>query len=328
MSVDSDLSPDDPSSIRDRIKATPAFLVPEPLVVGILTRLMEILNNENNVLVVSSPVYVCGDIHGQLSDLLYLLGKLDKPGANILFLGDYVDRGLFSLNTFLYLACMKLENPDKVFLLRGNHETRTQTRLYGFYAEVCTFYGGPALWSFIQLAFDLLPLAAVIDQRVFCVHGGISPVVPLVESISLITRRKEVPDEGPMSDLLWSDPIDNGGWGKNARGAGCNFGPAQSNVFCHFNRLSFIARGHQPVLTGYSLQHRDADGDPDNYRVVTIFSAPWYGSRMRNRGAFLAYNCDAEEPRKFFDFDKAAKQSLRPPEQGRLGQLPEYTPDL
>jgi diadenosine tetraphosphatase ApaH/serine/threonine PP2A family protein phosphatase len=337
-------SADNLAGVRTFIETTPSGVIPEGTVIDILTRLGVLLIQENNVLVLQSPIYICGDIHGQLNDLLYLLSQCNRQNAAKLFLGDYVDRGLFSLHSFLYLACLKLESPRSVFLLRGNHESRQSTNRYGFLTEITTTYGGSGLWSFIHSIFDLLPLAAVIDREVFCVHGGISPSLPLIERISLIERRLEVPMCGPMTDLLWSDPDEKDGWELNRRGAGHCFGPLQSRIFCLFNRLQFIARAHQVKANGYEKHHLDLPSEPESYRVITIFSAPCYGGeKNRNSGAYMAYGCDPDNVRKIVSFTKAPdppmaagqnrqplgpQRFVRSKEYQALAQIPKYEREL
>jgi diadenosine tetraphosphatase ApaH/serine/threonine PP2A family protein phosphatase len=319
------LSLECPQEILDFLRANPNFFLPEALVVDIATRLMEHLLTENNVLLLSSPVVVCGDIHGQFADLLGLLDQASAGIRRYLFLGDYVDRGPYSLNAFLYLACMKLRDPDLVFLLRGNHEARGTNYRYGFFAVLHAGYGSASLWRYLQAAFDLLPLAALIDRDVFCVHGGISPSIALVERIALLDRRKEVPNKGPISDLLWSDPGDADGWVKNARGAGFIFGPAQSRIFCHLNRVYFVARAHQCMPMGWKAHHLGADGKPHSYAVLTLFSAPNYQAGQKNLGAYMEFpNLNHRQIKTFTSAQDAAGRFKRPDEQTKLSALPKF----
>jgi hypothetical protein len=155
-------------------------IVEEKSVVSILFKLMELLYDECNLLELQSPITLCGDIHGQSNDLLELFhcatGTPCPPTAlcqQFLFIGDYVDRGHHSLDTFLYLVCLKICYPKILFLLRGNHESRQVSHLYGLYQETHLNYGHIQIWRLCNEAFDLLPLAAVIDRRLFAVHGGL-----------------------------------------------------------------------------------------------------------------------------------------------------------
>lgn len=181
--------------------------------------------NESNVTRVDTPVTICGDIHGQLHDLLTLFDKsggLEK--SRYIFLGDFVDRGFYSLESFLLLLCYKLRYPDRITLIRGNHETRQITKVYGFYDEVMRKYGNSNVWRYCCEVFDYLSLGAIVNGQVFCVHGGLSPDIGTIDEIRSIDRKQEVPHEGAMCDLLWSDPDEVDSWSLSPRGAGFLFG--------------------------------------------------------------------------------------------------------
>ena len=122
---------------------------------------INIFSTESNLLQLHSPITICGDIHGQFYDLLELfrIGGMDTP---YIFLGDYVDRGYNSIETLEYLLCMKVQYPDRISLLRGNHESRQITCVYGLYDEICKKYGDAHIWSYITKVFDIMPVSAVI----------------------------------------------------------------------------------------------------------------------------------------------------------------------
>jgi diadenosine tetraphosphatase ApaH/serine/threonine PP2A family protein phosphatase len=268
----------------------------------IIRKLMELLYEEPNVVKLNAPITVCGDIHGQLFDLFELLKISGDPvDTKYLFLGDYVDRGYFSLETFLYVAALKLKYPTQICLLRGNHECRQVSKQYGFYDECVQNYGHGGIWNLCQDCFDILPLAAVIDNRIFCVHGGLSPELLLIEQISLINRQQEIPISGAMTDLLWSDPEDVGSWSVSTRGAGWLFGATQTNIFCQQNRIDLIARAHQLVMEGYQYKFDE--------KVITVWSAPNYGYRTGNVASVMKLDSDLNrELRIFKDVPEVSSQ--------------------
>jgi len=262
-------------------------------------RAREILIEESNVQPVRAPVTVCGDIHGQFHDLmeLFRIGGV-APDTNFLFQGDYVDRGYFSVETVTLLVCLKVRYKDRVFILRGNHESRQITQVYGFYDECMRKYGSANVWKLFTDLFDYLPLTALIDNAVFCLHGGLSPSIETLENVRALDRVQEVPHEGPMCDLLWSDPDDRSGWGISPRGAGYTFGADVSQEFNHRNGLNLIARAHQLVMEGYSWSHEK--------KVVTIFSAPNYCYRCGNQAAIL--EVDEKLQYEFIQFEPAPRR--------------------
>ena len=281
------------------------------------------------------------------------------PDTNYLFMGDFVDRGFYSLESFMLLLCLKVRYPDRITLIRGNHESRQITTVYGFYDECHRKYGSANVWRYCCDVFDYLALGALVlgtsaalepvpiddsqeigpvddtteveiieyrngrhyirdrqprhrrtgslqdspppsspsaprsetgtkvngyDQvngggAVLCVHGGLSPLIEKVDKIRLIDRKQEVPHEGSMCDLLWSDPDDIDGWGLSPRGAGFLFGRDIVKRFNHINDLSLIARAHQLVMEGYKEMF--------DSMIVTVWSAPNYCYRCGNVASIL-----------------------------------------
>jgi diadenosine tetraphosphatase ApaH/serine/threonine PP2A family protein phosphatase len=240
----------------------------------------EIRAGEENVQQVACPVTICGDIHGQFYDLLELfrIGG-DLPDTNYLFMGDYVDRGYYSLETVTLLVALKVRYPDRITILRGNHESRQITQVYGFYDECLRKYGNANVWNYFTDLFDFLPMTALVAGKIFCLHGGLSPSLDTLDQARTLDRVQEVPHEGPMCDLVWSDPDDRQGWGISPRGAGYTFGHDITEEFNRRNGLDLIARAHQLVMEGYQWGH--------DRGIVTIFSAPNYCYRCGNQAAIM-----------------------------------------
>ena len=267
-------------------------------------RAKDILREEMNVQKIPAPVSIVGDIHGQYHDLveLFRLGG-PAPDTNYLFLGDYVDRGYYSVECVTLVVALKVRYPSRITILRGNHESRQITQVYviyffsrtyrriiqnennntthsyGFYDECLRKYGTPNVWGYFTDLFDFLPLAAVVENSIFCPHGGLSPSIETLDAILSLDRILEIPHEGPICDLMWSDPDDTSGWGISPRGAGYIFGADITEKFNHVNGLKFIVRAHQLVMEGFSWHHNEA--------LATIFSAPNYCYRCGNQAAIM-----------------------------------------
>ena len=259
----------------------------------------EILSEEGNVQDVKCPVTVCGDIHGQFHDLMELFrigGYL--PDTNYLFMGDYVDRGYYSVECATLLVCLKVRFKDRITITRGNHESRQITQVYGFYDECIRKYGSASVWKYFTDLFDYLPLTALVENKIFCLHGGLSPSIDTLDHVRQLDRVQEVPHEGAMCDLLWSDPDDRAGWGISPRGAGYTFGQDISEQFNHTNGLVLISRAHQLVMEGYNWCHEK--------KVVTIFSAPNYCYRCGNQAGIM--ELDEHMNQNFLQFDPAPRR--------------------
>ncbi|KAI5779901.1 Metallo-dependent phosphatase-like protein [Peziza echinospora] len=379
--------------------------IPEAAVRELCYKARELLIEESNVQLVDAPVTICGDIHGQFHDLMELFRVGGEcPDTNYLFMGDFVDRGFYSLESFLLLLSLKVRYPDRITLIRGNHESRQITTVYGFYDECLRKYGSANVWRYCCEVFDYLALGALVvgaasgvdvseseledkraemlqhelgyyagdecevevvssggnafhrfylpvdksggritappthlqtpntTQRTFnrrasigsrsqvtpppssssspgvpgtgasgssttpahtsggailCVHGGLSPLVDSVDKIRLLDRKQEVPHEGAMCDLLWSDPDEIDGWGLSPRGAGFLFGADIVKQFNHLNNLSLIARAHQLVMEGFKEMFDSS--------IVTVWSAPNYCYRCGNVAAILELGEEGSE---------------------------------
>jgi serine/threonine-protein phosphatase PP1 catalytic subunit len=241
----------------------------------------EIFINQPILLELEAPIKICGDIHGQYFDLLRLFeyGGF-PPEANYLFLGDYVDRGKQSLETICLLLAYKIKYPENFFILRGNHECASINRIYGFYDE-CKRRYSIKLWKTFTDCFNCLPIAALIDEKIFAMHGGLSPELQSMDQIRRIMRPTDVPDAGLLCDLLWSDPDKNvSEWSQNDRGVSFTFGSSVVTRFLEEHDLDLICRAHQVVEDGYEFFAKR--------QLVTLFSAPNYCGEFDNAGAMMS----------------------------------------
>jgi serine/threonine-protein phosphatase PPG1 len=277
-------------------------LLHEVIVREICCLLKEILMVEPNIAVLRSPVTVVGDVHGQLHDVLELFRVAGPaPDTNYLFLGDYVDRGNHSVETMTLLACLKLRYPHRITLTRGNHESRSVTQTYGFYTECQRKYGNFNVWKYFVELFDYLHLAAVVDDRVYAVHGGLSPFVSTLDQIRMLDRFQEVPFEGAITDMLWSDPEpERQGFSHSQRGAGYLFGGDVLEQFLWLNHLDHFTRAHQLVMEGYSVLWEG--------KFSTVWSAPNYCYRCGNLASVLEIS---EQDSLHFNVFAAAPETAR-----------------
>ena len=257
----------------------------EAEILWLIREAQQIFSDQPILLELSAPVKICGDIHGQYYDLLRLFecGGY-PPSSNYLFMGDYVDRGKQNLETICLLLAYKIKYPYNFFILRGNHESDSINRIYGFYEE-CKRRHSIRLWKAFSDCFNYMPIAAVVEGKILCMHGGLSPELIKIQQIKDIKRPLSVPDNGIVCDLLWSDPERSiKGWGSNDRGVSYTFGDDIVRIFLENQGLDLIARAHQVVEDGYEFF--------GNRGLVTVFSAPNYCDEFDNSSAIL---CVSEE---------------------------------
>jgi protein phosphatase len=283
------------------------FIFDIDTVIELINRCIKVVEEQPMVLRVEAPVKVFGDIHGQYQDLMRFFdlysAPIEGPGGDIegldyIFLGDYVDRGTHSLETMCLLMALKIKYPNQIHLLRGNHEDRWINSIFGFHAE-CEHRmndnsENPIVFNHFNDLFDRLPLAAIVNDTVLCVHGGIGSSISSISDIEKIKRPLEIIhevtniDQQLVIDILWSDPtdsdMDNGIQPNSTRdptGIGniVKFGPDRVNEFLKNNSLSLILRAHECVMDGFE---RFASG-----QLITVFSATDYCGKHKNAGAIL-----------------------------------------
>ncbi|POY71124.1 calcineurin family phosphoesterase [Rhodotorula taiwanensis] len=296
----------------------------------ILTEATKILREEPNLLEVDAPITVCGDIHGQYFDLMKLFEVGGNPAdTRYLFLGDYVDRGYFSIECVLYLWSLKIWYPNTMFLLRGNHECRHLTDYFTFKLECAAAFStrtrrslraktdsfGPEsagkhkyseeIYNACMESFCTLPLAAVMNKQFLCIHGGLSPELNTLDDLRSINRFREPPTHGLMCDILWADPLEEFGNEKNSEGfvhnhvRGCSyfFTYTAACQFLERNGLLSIIRAHEAQDAGYRMYRKTkTTGFPS---VMTIFSAPNYLDVYNNKAAVLKYENNVMNIRQF-----------------------------
>jgi serine/threonine-protein phosphatase PPG1 len=277
-------------------------LLPLPHLKSIISLLKPILAAEPNVVHLPAPVTVVGDIHGQFFDLveIFRIGG-PCPATNYLFLGDYVDRGHHSVEVMTLLCLLKLRYPSRITLLRGNHESRAVTLTYGFYNECLKKYQTAEAWHMFTDLFDYLTLSVVIQNRIFCIHGGLSPSIACLDQLRVVDRFKEIPHDGPVADLMWSDPeADKDDFQMSPRGAGYTYTGDQVKSFLNANQMDHILRAHQLCMEGYQVLFDD--------RLSTVWSAPNYCYRCGNLASVLEVD---DQLKRFWNVFDAAPENTR-----------------
>jgi protein phosphatase len=302
------------------------FLFKSQYIIELADQCTKILQDQPTVLRCKPPIKVFGDIHGQFQDLMRFFDLWRAPtdighGGDIesydyLFLGDFVDRGSASLETVCLLMALKVKFPNSIHLIRGNHEDKWINNVFGF-AEECSERLGEdvddprSVFNAINNMFEWLPLAAIIQDEIICLHGGIGASLDTVKDIEELVRPLEVIHEVSNSveqklvDILWSDPTDNDEEhgiqpntirDPNGTGNIVRFGPDRVQQFLQQNGLGMIIRAHECVMDGFE---RFADG-----KLITVFSATDYCGRHKNAGAVLVIQKNLEIiPKLIFPLD-------------------------
>jgi serine/threonine-protein phosphatase 2B catalytic subunit len=259
----------------------------------IITKATDIFRREPNLIQLQDPVTVVGDVHGQFYDLLKILDVGGNPETTkYLFLGDYVDRGMFSLEVLLLLYSLKINYPNSIVMIRGNHESRQMTSMFSFRKE-CISKQDLQVYDLVMASFDALPLACVLNNSFLAIHGGLSPELKTLKDINNINRFIEPPRSGLLCDLLWSDPVDTADGKtpdayKNNETRGCSFffGAEATKKILKENDLITIIRGHEVQKDGYKMQFWNGSDFPS---IITIFSAPNYCDCYKNKGAIIKF---------------------------------------
>lgn len=263
-------------------------LLTELEIEDVCTKAIGIFITEPNIPNKSSPILVCGDIHGQFYDLISMF-RINgvPPNKSYIFLGDYVDRGENSVGCICLLLILKIMYSDNVTLIRGNHEQSTITKMYGFYDEVMSKYGNSKVWKMICEVFSFFNMGCMINGRILCVHGGISPKLLSLNQLHRFDRILPVLDNNIFSDIVWSDPDDTEGFKPSPRGSGFLFGNDVFRQFLELNNLTHVLRSHQLVLEGYKFHFEERN-------LITVWSAPNYMGKCENPASCLRINHSLE----------------------------------
>lgn len=282
--------------IKSRLNGSPQFYTMCNIesIYNLLERAQEIFSEEPTVLRLKGDIVVVGDIHGNIDDLLRIFElKGYPPASRYLFLGDYIDRGSYSMEVVAMLLALKVKYPEHIFMIRGNHEIERISSVYGFYAELSTKYTSK-LYGEMNNMFYELPICAVVGDKVFCVHGGIGPNIKKISEIEEMPKPEDVAGDNAFVDMLWSDPRimdetdEDEYFIQSKRGSGYYFGEKALDGFLEVNNLSYMIRSHELCQNGYSHPYH-------NEKCITIFSNTDYC--MRRNSAAIAYLDDDCKPK-------------------------------
>eukprot|EP00762_Andalucia_godoyi_P001877 ANDGO_06048.mRNA.1 Serine/threonine-protein phosphatase 5 len=287
----------------------------------ILVRARKIFMDLPSLVDISVPegnkITVCGDTHGQYYDLLNIFQRNGWPSSSnpYVFNGDFVDRGSFSVEVISLLLAFKVVDPTCIHLTRGNHESRSLNRVYGFEGEVHHKYNG-TVYTLFQEVFAVLPLTVILNKRVMVVHGGI----PADENVTLddiraISREGDIPESGVMTELLWADPHPGRGKIPSKRGVGTQFGSDITAAFLARNGLDLLVRSHEVKENGYEEMHHG--------KCITIFSAPNYCDQMGNNGAYIVFTANAGGAltKEYVQFQAVPHPTVRPMQYSSMGSF-------
>ena len=257
------------------------FNFTEDIISKVCISAINTLKNQESMICLKAPINVAGNIHGQFNDLLNIFQKCGYPNEfKYVFLGDYVDGGKQSLETVILLLLFKIRYPENITLLRGNHESSNVNSVCGFYEE-CQKRVTIKAWRLICETFMYFPFAAIIDEKILCLHGGLSPNLQNINLIKNIKLPINTPDNGLACDLVWADPCDElvEDFGFNERGISYNFSAEYTKKFMKENGIDLIVRAHQVVEEGYEFF---AD-----HHLITLFSVPNYLGYLNNKGSVM-----------------------------------------
>ena len=255
----------------------------ESTISALIDEAKDVLKKGSPVEEVDGEVCVVGDIHGNFFDLIRIFAKSGyPPNTKYVFLGDYVDRGQMSLEVICFLVALKVLFPLNIFLLRGNHEFIQVNRSYGFRDSVMHVYQNDNIWCKFNKLFEFLPIAAVVNKKIFCVHGGISDRITTIKKLSEI--QFPIIECPCVTDMTWSDPTENfTHFNESQRGKGCLYGYKAVSHFLDYNNLKMIIRSHECV-DGYRTSFDNS--------LLTIFSCSNY-SHCENHCGYALVDAQA-----------------------------------
>ena len=250
-------------------------------VFSIISGIRDIFENEPTLLKLQGKFNVVGDLHGHFEDICHIISKFGfPPDARYIFLGDLVDRGINSMSIVLSLYAMKVQFPNDIFIIRGNHESEKLSKTQGFFSELMMAYKDEAMYNAFLEVFNYTPLAALVNNNVLCVHGGFNGSIKSLSQIERIQRPITKVDGDFIASLLWSDPTEKiDDFQPSPRGLGVLYGQKAFQNFLKNTGVRYVVRGHECVKEGVKPMF---DG-----KLITVFSASEYCGFIDNKAGVL-----------------------------------------
>ncbi|OHT14975.1 Ser/Thr protein phosphatase [Tritrichomonas foetus] len=259
----------------------------QQLVYDLLDEAVSIFTQQPNLIRLDGNIYIVGDIHGNIRDLIRIIATAKPPPySRFLFLGDYVDRGEYSLEAICLLLSLFVCYPDHVTLLRGNHEIDSFNSIYGFKEQINALYGSSLLWERFNTVFRFMPISAIVAENTLCVHGGLSPLLKHIKQLETLDRSANPPCE-LLNDIVWSDPSQvTENCIQSSGGHGCLFGLTFTVQFLLQNNLTRLIRAHECIKNGVKCSKDE--------KVVTVFSSCNYKHEGSNQCGIIKINKDGD----------------------------------
>lgn len=263
--------------------------IPKLIINVLCDKAADIFQSEPIILKVPHDCIIVGDLHGHILDLLRIFKTFGlPPEQKYLFLGDYVDRGEFSTETMTLLFTLKALYPNEMYMIRGNHEFAEMTNRCGFSTELYQIYGDTSMETAFLFAFSMMPLAATINEKILCIHGGIGPNFKFINQINSINRPLYDFDHEPAATILWSDPSENvSGYMPSQRGSGAVFGRAALDKFMEDNKIDLLVRAHECASNGVAIMLGG--------KLMTVFAASYYCGIAPNLSGVVQLTPDGEK---------------------------------
>ena len=306
------------ATARDQVYIGTKMAVPKfspDVIMELISQATEILKAQPSLVEITTPCTVVGDLHGNLRDLCRIVGPyFTDEKMKFLFLGDYVDRGAYSLEVITLLYALMVKYPERFFLIRGNHELYEPNHPCGLQHDLVFAYNNDKLLSPIYESFGYLPLAATINKEVFCVHGGISPLLETLDDVRKIQRPFYEWKDELVSDMLWSDPINIiSTFMDSTRGIGKFYSQTAARKFLMTNGLKLLVRAHQVIDDGIDFFSPE---------IITVFSSSFYNQAAEVKAGILVFHEDnmiepvyfkahAEARRTYTKFQDCPNKTLR-----------------